>query len=83
VLEITPETVLTQAIPPTAPADARSAANPSEPAAIALVEPPVPPRPPAPASPGDGLRGLLPWIMVIQGVIVGGLFASAILRRRR
>jgi len=54
------------------------------PAAIAMVvtpgESPLPPL--AKAAPSDPIRSLLPWVFVLQGVVVAGLIANAVLRRK-
>ncbi len=54
------------------------------PAVVAMVITPgeAPLLPAAKAAPGDPIRTLLPWVFVLQGVVVAGLVGSAVLRRR-
>lgn len=81
VLEVSPPPTSGQSsVPATTPA----APSPT-PVAVAMagaidVSPPL--VQPAAPSTGDPIRGLIPWLLALQGIIVGGLVAGSVIRRR-
>ncbi len=79
VLEISPRTAQPTATEPPAPADTQVAAV----MAVAMVASPIPSAPKSSVStPNDGLRSLIPWILLLQVGIGAGFVVSRIIRRR-
>jgi hypothetical protein len=79
VLEVSPPPTSAQSSAPTAMPGAPS----PSPVAVAMAgavganSPPV-----EPAAPGEPVRGLIPWLLALQGIIVGGLVLGSVIRRR-
>jgi hypothetical protein len=81
VLEVSPPPATGQS---SVPATTPGAPSPS-PVAVAMagaVDASPPPVQPVAPSTGDPIRGLIPWLLALQGIIVGGLVAGSVLRRR-
>ncbi len=89
VLDVSPQPAAGQAV---AFAPTTAAAPGSSPVAVAVADvgnaggneaAPVAAPPATKGNTSDAIRGLIPWFLLLQGIIVGGLVVNSVIRRRR
>ncbi len=82
VLEVTPGLAIAENLTPGLAGTAAPGASEVSRAVAMLATAALPP-PPAASGPGDTIRRLIPWALILQAVVVGGLLVGGIIRRRR
>jgi hypothetical protein len=82
VLEVTPGAAVAENLTPGL-ADTSAPDGSGAHQAVAMLQTAALPPPPAASGPGDTIRSLIPWALILQAVVVGGLLVGGIIRRRR